>query len=103
MTLWTVAHQAGSSVHRILQIRILERVAISFSKERVYLNAKKMMYFKKIEKCVQLLSIFINWLPGDIIHFPDAYFLPLHVTERLWHCFHRENRKIIHVSPSGVG
>ena len=49
MTLWTVAHQAGSSVHRILQIRILERVAISFSKERVYFNAKKMMYFKKFE------------------------------------------------------
>ena len=42
-------HQAGSSVHRILQIRILERVAISFSKERVYLNAKKMMYFKKLK------------------------------------------------------
>jgi len=49
VTLWTVAHQAGSSVHRILQIRILERVAISFSKERVYLNAKKMMYFKKLK------------------------------------------------------
>ena len=35
VTPWTVAHQAPPSMHGILQARILEWVAISFSVQRI--------------------------------------------------------------------
>ena len=60
-TLWTVAHQVGSSVHGIFQARILEWAAISFSR-------------RSLDPGIKLMSpalagrFFTTEPPGKLIH-----------------------------------